>query len=663
LELLGALLCARLLKSVKVALKVPNVPGYCWTDSMVVLGWVKGRPCRWKTFVANRVKEIQNLVDPAMFSHCPGKGNPADYLTRGLYAEQLIDSSQWLQGPEWLSKPISPPTEQVSFDQVEQFLQLECVPTATVMVATVFVPVEKVLEVERWSTLGKAMRIAAYVLRFIDNTRYHKRTTGELTLEELEKAKKVLIGHTQQVVYGAEIEDLKQGRRVAKSSPLVNLSPLIGRDDLVRIGGRLDNANLSYAEKHPVILPKCHLSLLLIRAEHVRLEHAGVETVVTNIRDTYWIIGCRRLAKSVKKCCFTCQLRDALACNQVAAPLPELRVHEAPVFTVTGMDNGGPLFCLDFPGKKFYILLFTCAVVRAVHLELVDSLEIPDCVLALKRFFARRGVPSILYSDNASTFKGTETLMIKVYGTIFPKWKNILPKSPWWGGWWERLIQTVKRSLKKTVGNKWLTKIELETTLCEIEACVNCRPLTFVGDNIDCSKPLTPSHFLLGRNVGFQTKVEECEFEVNQEHLSESELIRQRRLELFWSVWSKDYLRNLPPAVNKFQTRGNVGVGSVVLIREDNFNRMRWPLGVVTKLLPGKDGIVRAVELKTAKGFLNRPVQRLHDLEVSTCVSSLPGVDGGSDSSAVERSDVPRQGKVTVTRSGRVSKPRKKLNL
>ncbi|XP_064650937.1 uncharacterized protein LOC135502212 [Lineus longissimus] len=533
-------------------------------------------------------------------------------------------------------------------------------------VSTVWVPCEEVLPGERWGEFSRTIRITAWVLRFISNLtdtqQFSTHATGKLSLEEHAAAKDMLFRHFQSVEFGKELELLKQGKPVVKSSPLYSLSPMISSDGLIRIGGRLGNAELSYAEKHPIILPKCRLSVLLIRSEHIRLKHASVGVLLTNLRDTYWIISARRLAKSVKKECIMCQLKDAKACNEVAAPLPELRIHEAPVFTVTGLDYAGPLYCLDFPNQKFYILLFTCAVVRAIHLELTESLAVLDCILALRRFVARRGLPSVFYSDNAQTFKGTEKLMTKVYGTVFPKWKYICSRSPWWGGWWERLVRSCKSALRKTVGNRCLTRVELETTLCEIEACINCRPLTFVGDEVDCKRPLTPAHFLLGRNVGFQTVVDEQEFEVSTEHLSEAELIRQRRLELFWTVWSKDYLHNLPFAINKFQAKGSLDVGTVVLIREDNLVRMKWPLGVVTQLFPGRDGRVRSVELKTANGTLVRPVQRLHDLEVPG--ACLGGRIGDVSSSSITPRHVGQFANgPKVTRSGRVSKPREKLNL
>ena len=88
-------------------------------------------------------------------------------------------------------------------------------------------------------------------------------------------------------------------------------------------------------------------------------------------------------------------------------------------------------------------MLFTCAVTRACHLETVDSLELNDTLLAIRRFAARRGLPSIFYSDNAKTFDATRNHLRSIYGFHSPQWRNIPPISPWWGGWWERLVRSV----------------------------------------------------------------------------------------------------------------------------------------------------------------------------------------------------------------------------
>ena len=120
-------------------------------------------------------------------------------------------------------------------------------------------------------------------------------------------------------------------------------------------------------------------------------------------------------------------------------------------------------------GQKYYICLFTCAVARAIHLELVGLLSLGDFMLAFRRFAARRGMPSEMHPDNAPTFKGADSLLQRYFGHLAPAWKYIVPLSPWLGGWWEKLVRSVKSGLRKTLGKRCLMRIELETVTHEVE--------------------------------------------------------------------------------------------------------------------------------------------------------------------------------------------------
>ena len=107
LELLAAVLCARLLVYVKQALKLnEDVECHCWTYSTVALAWIQSDPYKWKAFVGNRVAEIQDLVSPTRWHHCSGKENPADAVTCGISAEELMKSRLWLHGPVFLTSGV-----------------------------------------------------------------------------------------------------------------------------------------------------------------------------------------------------------------------------------------------------------------------------------------------------------------------------------------------------------------------------------------------------------------------------------------------------------------------------------------------------------------------------------------------------------------------------
>ena len=184
----------------------------------------------------------------------------------------------------------------------------------------------------------------------------------------------------------------------------------------------------------------------------------------------------------------------------------------------------------------------------------------------------------------------------------------------------------------------------------EIESCINSHPLTFTGDGLDSSVPLTPAHFLNGKVVGFQPEVSLEDLSVSSSDLNDRYIIQKERINQFWEIWSKDYLRNLPQTSNRFFHKGNLEPGSVVLIKEDNVPRLEWPLGVVQTVFPGKDGNVRSVSLKTRKGILKRPIQLLYDLELKN-----QQLDDNPETPVV--SDLPANNDRRVSRFGRKIRP------
>ena len=296
--------------------------------------------------------------------------------------------------------------------------------------------------------------------------------------------------------------------------------------------------------------------------------------------------------------------------------MPAYRVNQVPPFCISGLDNAGPVYCSENPSHKYYILLITCAVTRAIHLELVDTLEVDDCILAIRRFAARRGMPSVFISDNAKTFESARNRIYRVFGMHSPQWRFIPPSSPWWGGWWERLVRSVKLCFYKTLHLALLSRSETETLLHEVEACINSRPLTYLSTDPQDPQALTPSHFLLGKGVGEQLPINFDNLCISAQDLQVVYSVRQGCLKEFWRLWLHEYIVNLPPVVSKTKHVQNVNLGQLVLLRQDNVRRLFWPLGRIVKLYPGRDHIIRAVDVKLQDGtILKRSVQMLHHVE------------------------------------------------
>ncbi|XP_006816667.1 uncharacterized protein LOC102806440, partial [Saccoglossus kowalevskii] len=175
----------------------------------------------------------------------------------------------------------------------------------------------------------------------------------------------------------------------------------------------------------------------------------------------------------------------------IPAPLQACRLHNAPPVTATGVDFTGAVFVsVEKTERKAYICLLTCAVTRAIHLELVMDLSTDTFLRAFRRFAARRSLPSKIVSDNGSTYlsaakeiqKLLESASIQNYfANHRMEWSFIPKRAPWFGGLWERLIGMTKTSLKKVLGHAFVSVDELQTVLTEIEATLNDRPLTYLS--------------------------------------------------------------------------------------------------------------------------------------------------------------------------------------
>ena len=353
LELLSALVCARLMDFVQTSLKLGKVKRFCYTDSQVALFWIKGDALRFKTFIANRVSEIQGLVPPSCWQHCPGRYNPADIASRGLMASELKSCDTWFEGPAWLGMYAKIPYSEEVPPSLHD-LQLTCFTTCNS---------PKLFNFERFSKLNKVINYVSLVLRFINNCRSkNSKVVGPLTSEERARGRLTIWRSVQREKYGMEVAKLEVGKPIPRESSLCKLNPFLCEQGLLRKGSRLDNADLEYDAKYPIIIPSGHIAKLLIRFQHYFMNHSGVGSVVTALQNKFWIIKVKVITKTIIKDCVPCQRQDSRACNEVAAPLPSDRVRKGPPFSVVGIDYAGPLYCSEFPSKKLYIYCYLSVV-------------------------------------------------------------------------------------------------------------------------------------------------------------------------------------------------------------------------------------------------------------------------------------------------------------
>jgi hypothetical protein len=639
LELMACVIGVRLVETVKEALGYEKIPTTFWSDSTTALAWIKRNDC-WGTFVGNRVKEILKYSEPSQWKHVPGHLNPADLPSRGCNAKTLHDSGWW-EGPEWLSMSEEnwPNFEEVvDEDEVKEEMKKSSIQSAS--------SIEEIQE-PRFSSYRKNVAVIGWIRRFSSNCqkkRMDRISNNYLSISEMRGAEKYVLKDIQSTFSNK----LKE----------VSIKNVKMEDGLYRVHTKLLYRNDTEGFKYPVLLPKSHpLVEQLIRDAHRIHGHAGIQFLMGHLREKYWILQGRRTIGKVIQKCVKCSRHQIKNVNpNTPAPLPEKRVENSVPFQTTGVDLAGPFFLKD--GRKAWMVIFTCAVFRAIHLDLVMEISTEAFMEALERFINHHGRMNTIFSDHGTNFVGAANLFKRLDWMKIEKMSNVKqiqwifnpPTAAWWGGWWERLIRSIKDLLKRMLGNAKLSYDGLRTCISSAAATINNRPLTTVNEDNDDLIPLTPAMFLMGSR-----KFEFPEGKAISARALSGEYSKSKQLqEMLQARFRKEYLAAL---VHRSQEKNTPQPkeGDIVLIGADNKKRYEWPLGKVLELMPGKDGVVRVARVKTSKGILLRPLQRLYLLEVPN-PSDIPPSPIKIHDEIVEEVNEPE----VKTRSGRViKKPQK----
>ncbi|GBM17032.1 hypothetical protein AVEN_133302-1 [Araneus ventricosus] len=343
---------------------------------------------------------------------------------------------------------------------------------------------------------------------------------------------------------------------------------------------------------------------------HNDLLHAGTSMLMSHLREKYWIIKARKIIRNCIRKCVKCQRFKAKKCGVTPGILPKDRVRDATTFEIVGVDLAGPLYLRN--GPKAYIVFYTCAVYRAIHLGLITSLTTEVFIQSLRRFIVRRGRPTTIYSDNGTNFKGAERLLHALdWDGILSKaseekiqWKFKPPSAAWWGVWWERLVQMTKEILRKILGRAALDYEELVTLLCDCERVINSRPLTYVSEDVYDVPPLTPEMFL--REIP-ESGVADIGT-VDKQKLSKRAKYLQKIREQLRARFRIEYHRQLrQQSIKNYENKPIE-------------KRSHWNLARVLKLMTGRDANTRLVLVKTQNSKFLRPAQRVYRLEIENPV-------------------------------------------
>ncbi|XP_074661512.1 uncharacterized protein LOC141914144 [Tubulanus polymorphus] len=577
-----------------------------WSDSKVVLCYIRNTTSRYSTFVANRIAVIRDGSEVKDWRHVPTDQNPADYPSRGLSFDDVEKSRLWCEGPDFLRKTEEHwPVESVGDDDVSSE-DLEIKASSNVIMTSS----------ERDATLDPVEYLRARVRLRKElqgkSDREVNSALAEIKLRRpavgmIEQATNAIISCEQQRYYNEEFRTLQKGKAIKRRSPLYKFDVFIDSDHLLRVGGRIGRARIPFEAKHPIILPKMsHVSRLIIRETHSNVGHLGKDTVLARLRDQFWVQGGPGLVKSIVGDCGTCRRYQRAFCRQKMADLPQERLGIGdPPFSNTGVDYFGPFTIKHRRSEvKRYGVIFSCMTSRAVHLEIAHSLETDSCINAYRRFVSRRGPVRVMRSDNGTNLVGAraelEAALKDLDGEkieselakIGVRWELNPPTASHFGGIWERLIRSVRKVLHGLIKehSDRLDDETLSTLMCEVECILNNRPLTKPTGDVNDPPPLTPNHLLLGRGIS-------CDapglFVKKDLYVKRRWRCVQYLVDQFWSRWLVEYLPLLQLR-QKWQTDSgdpNLQIGDVVLLT-DGGARNSWAMGKVIETFPDSQSAV-----------------------------------------------------------------------
>jgi hypothetical protein len=180
----------------------------------------------------------------------------------------------------------------------------------------------------------------------------------ELDASELREARARWIREVQRDCFGPELQALQRGNPLPRESLVAHFNPFLD-DGYLRIGGRLQFADLSREQIHPILLHGSHhFTELLIMQTHIHLHHMGVRIVLSELREEFWILRARQTIKKILRMCLLCKIAKSPFGQEREAPMPTDRVTASRPFQVTGIDFAGPLNAKGKPiGRKCYIAL------------------------------------------------------------------------------------------------------------------------------------------------------------------------------------------------------------------------------------------------------------------------------------------------------------------
>ena len=456
-----------------------------------------------------------------------------------------------------------------------------------------------------------------------------KKTNPDISLFKM--AEQFHVKSAQEEGFKEEIQNLKNNQPVdRKKSKLKKLTPFLDSKGVMRCHSRVATLKqLCHDAKFPMFLPKEHpFTNRVVERVHDQQKHlCGASRMVGALKAKFWIPSVKGVVKTFIGNCVPCKRAKPVAAHQMHGQVDAFR-GQLPIiaFAHTAMDFFGHIPVKMGRGKaraKRYVLLATCAMSRAVHLEVCESLDTDAFLNGFYRFTCRRGVPKWVRTDNGRNFTGGNNeiqLALKLIDWTkvefdtgergVENWDFSKPMSPHNNGLAETMVKLAKNAMEYAFLSEDITDYELFTVVIAAEALLNSRPLKYVNDDPDDTDGylLTPNHLLMGQAGGqFAPYV--------PEYIQKAPKARwihlQNLVHNFYSKWIEYLIPELHSRPKWRHERENIAVGQVVVMLEKKAPRGLWPLAIVEEVVKSTDGRVRNATVRCGTNTYLRNITKL----------------------------------------------------
>ena len=620
LELCGALLGTRLRTFITKETRMNFKQTFHFTDSEIVKAMMNKSSYGFDTFEANRLGEMQRNSNKQEWFWLPGSLNIADLITRGCSPENLNIDSPWQNGLDVFKEPEevwtqfkAPVPEVIPGLKKQNRVTIEG-QTFIVIDGETFQTAEKIevtdslaarFNISRFSQYNRLLRVTARILAAYRPPPALKNIVLDVSASQLKQAEIFWVREAQREISD---EDLKH--------KFVRLSPKRQPDGLITVGHRMEKwQQVTYNNNKLLLLPFDHpMAKLYVLGIHNSLHLSGYTSIAattSRVRLKFWITRLEIMVKSIKHKCVECRKinKARLKESQSMAQLPLDRLKPAPAWYSITIDFFGPIEIRGEVNKrsrgKAYGVIFTCNLVRAVHIELSPDYSTDSFLLALRRFMSVRGTPSKIRSDRGSQLVGANRELKQMINGLDIKtlmrfgaeegieWDFSPAEAPWYNGCAESMVRAAKKALQATLKGQIVTYSELITVISEVANLLNERPIGKQSNDIEDGSYLCPNDLLLGRAT---SRIPGGPFE---EYASSKKRFNyvQSIVDAFWVKMTRFYFPSLIVEQKWHTSSRNVCVGDIVLLQDSNALRGEWRLARISKTHPSSDGKVRKVTL------------------------------------------------------------------